>query len=71
MVELDRPEDIQQFLLANGLIEEQWDETEIEALRLKREGLAKGFVNYLKNRFTRIESRLTRLEGERCGHQKT
>jgi hypothetical protein len=40
-----------------------------EAWRLKWEGLTKGFVNYLENRFANIERSLDMLE-DRHGHQK-
>jgi hypothetical protein len=42
----------------------------LEDWRLKWEGLAKGFMNYLENRFTAIEQRLDSLEEERYGHRK-
>ena len=79
MVELDRQEDICHFIESNGLDKDLLDERDeaIEDWRLKWEGLAKSFMNYLQDRFTSIESRfasieyrLSRLEGERYGHQK-
>jgi hypothetical protein len=73
MDELDRREDIRHFIVSNGLDKDLLDEPSepLEAWRLKWEGLAKGFVSYLQDRFTSIEHRLDRLEGERYGHQTT
>jgi hypothetical protein len=70
MDELDRQEDIRQFIISNGLDIDLLDERDeaLEAWRLKWEGLAKGFMNYLQDRFTSIEQRLERLEKERYGH---
>ena len=73
MVELDRQEDIRDFITSNGLDKDLLDEPSeaLEAWRLKWEGLAKGFMNYLQERFASIEHRLDRLEqleGERYGH---
>jgi len=72
MDEFDRQEDIQQFLSSNGLDIDLLDEREesLEAWRLKWEGLTKGFMNYLQDRFASIEHRIERLEEERYGHQK-
>ena len=71
--ELDRQEDIRHFITSNGLDIDLLDEREeaLEAWRLKWEGLAKGFMNYLQDRFASIEQRLEQLEGERYGYQKT
>jgi hypothetical protein len=71
MDELDRQEDIRQFIASNGLDIDLLDERDeaLEAWRLKWEGLAKGFMNYLQDRFASIEQRLEQLEGERYGHQ--
>jgi hypothetical protein len=67
--------EIKEFIASNGLDLDVLDEREetLEAWRLKWEGLAKGFMNYLQDRFTSIEHRLDRLEQlveERYGHQK-
>jgi hypothetical protein len=72
MVELDKQEDIRQFIVSNGLDIDLLDERDevLEDWRLKWEGMAKGFMNYLQDRFASIEQRLDRLEGERYGHQK-
>jgi hypothetical protein len=75
MVKFDSPEDIRQFLESSGLDRDLLDEGEeaLEALRLKWEDLAKGFMNYLQARFSVIERRLDRLEQmeeKRCGYQK-
>ena len=72
MLELDRREDIRHFITSNGLDVDLLDERDeaLEAWRLKWEGLAKGFMNYLQDRFASIEHRLERLEHERYGHQK-
>jgi len=75
MVELDKEEKIRQFIVTNGLDVDLLDERDeaLEAWRLKWEGLAKGFMNHLQDRFTAIEQRLDRLEqleGERCGHRE-
>lgn len=63
---------IKEFIASNGLDLDVLDEREetLEAWRLKWEGLAKGFMNYLQDRFTAIEQRLERIEEERYGHQK-
>jgi hypothetical protein len=68
----DNPEDIKGFIASNGLDIDLLDEREetLEAWRLKWEGLAKGFMIYLQERFASIEHRLDTLEGERHGHQK-
>jgi len=55
-----------------GFLDGERDET-LEAWRLKWEGLAKGFMNYLQDRFASIEQRLEKLEQleeERHGCQK-
>ena len=72
MAELDREEDIQKFIRLNQLDTDLLDERDkaLEAWRLKWEGLAKGFMNYLQDRFMSIEYRSERLERERYGHQK-
>jgi hypothetical protein len=55
---------IKEFIATNGLDLDLLDEREetLEAWRLKWEGLAKGFMNYLQDRFTAIEHRIGRLE---------
>jgi len=61
-----------EFIASNGLdidLLEERDET-LEGWRLKWEGLAKGFMNFLQDRFANIEHRLKRIEDERHGHQK-
>ena len=72
MVELDKQEDIRHFIASNGLDTDLLDERDeaLEDWRLKWEGLAKGFMNYLQDRFAAIEQRLERIEEERYGHQK-
>ena len=67
--------EIIEFIASNELDLDLLDERDeaLEAWRLKWEGLAKGFVNYLGNRLSAIEHRLDRLEQlveERYGHQK-
>ena len=64
--------EIKDFIASNGLGTDLLDERDesLEAWRLKWEGLAKGFMNYLQDRFASIEQRLDRLEGDYCGHQK-
>lgn len=64
--------EIKEFLSSNGLDIDLLNEREeaLEAWRLKWEGLSRGFVNYLQDRFTAIEQRLERIEEERYGHQK-
>ena len=62
--------EIKDFIASNELDLDVLDERDeaLEAWRLKWEGLAKGFMNYLGNRFSAIEHRLDRLEqlgGER------
>jgi hypothetical protein len=66
----DKPEDIKDFVTSNGLDLEVLDEREetLETWRLKWEGLAKGFMNYVQERFASIEQRLDRLE-DRHRHQ--
>jgi len=66
----DNPEDIKKFITSNGLDRDLLDERDqaLGAWRLKWEGLAKGFVNYLQDRFVSIERRLDQLEGGRYGH---
>jgi hypothetical protein len=57
---------IKDFITSNGLSTDllgERDET-LEAWRVKWEGLAKGFMNYLQDRFTSIEQRLERIEEE-------
>jgi hypothetical protein len=63
--------EIKEFIASNGLDIDLLDERDeaLEDWRLKWEGLAKGFMNYLQERFTSIEHRLDRLE-KRDGHQK-
>ena len=75
MAELDREEDIQKFIRLNQLDTDLLDERDkaLEAWRLKWEGLAKGFMNYLQDRFSAIEQRLDgleQLEGKRCGYRE-
>ena len=63
---------IKNFIASNGLDLLDEPSEALEAWRLKWEGLAKGFMNYLGNRFSAIEHRLDRLEQlveERCGHR--
>jgi hypothetical protein len=62
--------EIKDFVTSNGLNTDLLDERDetLEAWRLKWEGLAKGFVNYLQDRFSAIEHRLDRLE-DRHRHQ--
>jgi predicted transcriptional regulator len=64
--------EIKKFIASNGLDLEVLDEREetLESWRLKWEDLAKGFLNYLQDRFTAIEQRLEPIEEERYGHQK-
>jgi hypothetical protein len=64
--------EIKEFITSNGLDIDLLDERDeaLEAWRLKWEGLAKGFMNYLQDRFASIENRLERIEEERYGHQK-
>jgi hypothetical protein len=64
--------EIKEFIVSNGQDTSILDERDeaFESWRLKWEGLAKGFMNYLQERFTSIEYRLSRLEGERYRHQK-
>ena len=67
--------EIKDFITSNGLDIDLLDERDeaLEAWRLKWEGLVKGFMNYLQDRFASIEHRLDRLEQlkeERHGHQK-
>jgi hypothetical protein len=64
--------EIKEFIASNGLDIDLLDEREetLEDWRLKWEGLAKGFINYLQDRFASIEHRLERIEEERYGHQK-
>ncbi|MGA2518414.1 MAG: hypothetical protein ABSG44_17930 [Thermodesulfobacteriota bacterium] len=68
----DNPEDIKEFIVSNGLDKSILDERDgaLEDWRLKWEGMVKGFMNYLQERFASIEQRLNRMEGERYGHQK-
>jgi hypothetical protein len=63
--------EIKEFITSNGLDKDLLDERDeaLEAWRLKWEGLAKGFMNYLQDRFASIEHRLDRLE-DNHGHQK-
>jgi hypothetical protein len=56
--------EVKDFVASNGLdldLLDERDET-LEVWRLKWEGLAKDFMNYLQDRFTSIEHRLERLE---------
>ena len=64
--------EIKEFIASNRLDSEVLDgkDETLEAWRLKWEGLAKAFVNYLQDRFASIEQRLERIEEERYGHQK-
>jgi hypothetical protein len=67
--------EIKEFIASNGLDKDLLDEPSesLEAWRLRWEDLAKGFFEYIENRFSAIEKRLDRLEqveGERYGHQK-
>jgi len=56
--------EIKEFMASNGLDSEVLDERDeaLEAWPLKWEGLAKGFMDYLQDRFTAIEHRLDRQE---------
>ena len=72
---METEEKIKEFITSNGLDIDLLDERDevLEDWRLKWEGLVKGFVNYLQDRFSAIEHRLDRLEQleqGRCGHQK-
>ena len=55
--------EIKEFIASNGLDIDLLDERDeaLEDWRLKWEGLAKGFMNYLENRFASIEQRLEQL----------
>ena len=67
----DNPEDIKEFIRSSGLGADLLDERDetLEAWRLKWEGLAKGFMNYLQDRFTAIEQRLDRLDKKSLNSQ--
>ena len=67
MVEFDREEDIRQFIESIGL-----DKDEGSDLEVYRQGgeLIADFFRSIESRFASIEYRLSRLERERCGHQK-
>jgi hypothetical protein len=56
--------DIRHFIASNGLDKDLLDDRDeaLEDWRLKWEGLAKGFMGYLQDRFASIEQRLDRLE---------
>jgi hypothetical protein len=56
--------EIKEFIASNGLDIDLLDERDeaLEDWHLKLEGLAKGFMNYLQDRFSAIERRLDRLE---------
>jgi hypothetical protein len=70
MDELDRLEDIRQFIVSNGLDTSILDErTDSEVYRQGGELIA-DFFRSIESRFVSIEYRLSRLEGERYGHQK-
>jgi hypothetical protein len=62
--------EIKEFIASNGLDMGLLDEREetLEAWRLKWEGLAKGFLNYVQERFASIEHRVDRME-DRHRHQ--
>ena len=62
--------EIKEFIASTGLDIDPLDERDdtLETWRLKWDGLAKGFMNYLQDRFTSIEQRLDRLEN-RHRHQ--
>jgi hypothetical protein len=64
--------EIKDFIASTGLDLNVLDERDeaLETWRLKWGGLAKGFMNYLQDRFASIEQRLERIEEERYGHQK-
>ena len=64
--------EIKDFIASTGLDLNVLDERDeaLETWRLKWEGLAKGFMIYLQDRFSAIEHRLERIEEERYGHQK-
>jgi hypothetical protein len=72
--ELDQSE-VKEFVTTNGLDLDVLDERDevLEDWRLKWEGMAKGFMNYLQDRFASIEQRLDRLEQlveERYGYHE-
>jgi hypothetical protein len=68
--ELDRREDIRHFIASNGLDTSILDEgSDLEVYRQRGELIA-DFFRSIESRFVSIEYRLSRLEGERYGHQK-
>ena len=70
MDELDRQEDIRHFIESNGLDTSILDEgSDLEVYRQRGELIA-DFFRSIESRFVSIEYRLSRLEGERCRHQK-
>jgi len=73
MIELDSEKEIRQFIVSNGLDKDLLDESSesLEAWLHECNRLVKGFFRHFEDRFTRIERRLDRLEGERCGYRKT
>ena len=70
MVELDRQEDIRQFIVSNGLDTSILDErTDSEVYRQRGELIA-DFFRSIESRFASIEQRLDRLEGKQHGIKK-
>ncbi|MGA2519187.1 MAG: hypothetical protein ABSG44_21920 [Thermodesulfobacteriota bacterium] len=70
MDELDRREDIRHFIASNGLDTSILDErSDLEVYRQRGESIA-DFFRSIESRFVSLEYRLSRLEGERYGHQK-
>ena len=67
MLELDKQEDIREFVVSNGLDMDERSDSEV--YRQTGELIADFFRN-IEHRFMSIEYRLSRLEAERCGHQK-
>lgn len=64
MVELAKDEEIEAWLATNGLTAEELDEKdeEIRAWQRECQETVRGFWNYLDNRFSAIEKRLSVLE---------
>jgi len=70
MDELDRREDIRHFIASNGLDTSILDErSDLEVYRQRGESIA-DFFRSIESRFVSLVYRLSRLEGERYGHQK-
>ena len=70
MDELDREEDIRHFIVSNGLDTSVLDERSDSEVYRQGGELIADFFRSIENRFASIEYRLSRLEGERYGHQK-